>query len=58
MVSRYNDKLDVVGFVNPDGEKVLVAMNRTGEKERFQVYENGNTCEIEMTPHSVITLCW
>lgn len=58
LVSRYSDKLDVVGFVNPDGEKVLVAMNRTEEKENFQIYENGNTCDVEMTPHSVITLCW
>lgn len=58
LVSRYTDQIDAVGFQNPDGEIVLVLMNRTEEDKYFQICENHQVCDIKLTSHSVITLCW
>lgn len=58
LVSRHTDQVDAVGFVNPDGEKVVVLMNRTENDLKMQVCEDKNVCDITLTAHSVITLCW
>lgn len=58
LVSRYTDKLDTVGFVNPDGERVLVILNKTNEKSSFSVTEGKGTCSLELPPDSIVTLCW
>jgi glucosylceramidase len=58
LVSRYTDQVDAVGFVNPDGEKVVVLMNRTAEELSMQICEDINVCNITLMAHSVITLCW
>lgn len=58
LVSRYTHRLEAFGCVNPDGEKVLVIMNQSEEKESFQVCEGKKVCDIVLTPHSVVTLCW
>lgn len=58
LVSRYTDQVDAVGFVNPDGEKVVVLMNRTENDLKMQVCEEKKVCDITLTAHSVITLCW
>ena len=58
LVSRYTDQVDAVGFVNPDGEKVVVLMNRTENDLKMQVCEEKNVCDITLTAHTVITLCW
>lgn len=57
-VSKYTDKLDVTGFVNPDGERVLVVMNRTNEAVPFSIreYNEGGTFMIEQ--HSIRTICY
>jgi glucosylceramidase len=58
LVSRYTDRLDAVGFVNPDGEKVVVLMNRTEEDITTQLSCENKICDIKLASHSVITLCW
>jgi len=57
-ISRYTDKLDVTGFVNPDGERVIVVMNRTNEDISFSLreFEEGG-CLIIKT-HSIQTICY
>ncbi|HWT74010.1 MAG TPA: glycoside hydrolase family 30 beta sandwich domain-containing protein [Mobilitalea sp.] len=58
LVSSYTDKLEAVGFVNPDGEIVLVVLNKTEEKQEFELYRQGETCKIVMEEHSILTACW
>lgn len=58
LVSKYTDEVDAAGFVNPDGTKIMVVLNKTEKEQRFQVYENGNICSIKMESHCIMTLCW
>ncbi len=58
LVSRYTDKLDCCGFVNPDGEVVVVVLNKTDEAQSFEIMVEGKTCAIETSAHSIVTACW
>jgi glucosylceramidase len=58
LVSGYTDKLETVGFCNPDGEIILVVMNKTNDKQEFEINENGKSCRIEIDGHSILTACW
>ncbi|HEX3077362.1 MAG TPA: glycoside hydrolase family 30 beta sandwich domain-containing protein, partial [Lachnospiraceae bacterium] len=58
LLSRYTDQVDAVAFMNPAGEKVAVLMNRTDEDITFQFCEEKKVCDITLTAHSVVTLCW
>ncbi len=58
IVSRYTDELETVGFVNPDGEKVLVVLNRTDKPQEFQIVDGKNGCRIILDAHSIMTACW
>ena len=57
-VSKYSDKLDVTGFVNPDGERVLVILNRSKHNLSFSIreYNLGGTLAIEK--NSICTICY
>ncbi len=57
-VSKYSDKLDVTGFVNPDGERVLVILNRSKQNLSFSIreYSLGGTLSIEK--NSICTICY
>ncbi len=58
LLSRYTDKIEGTGFVNPDGGKTAVLLNKTDETQSFTFCENENTCELELTGHSIMTVCW
>lgn len=58
LVSRYTDKVDCCGFVNPDGERVLIVLNRTEEAQSFEIMVEEKTCAVDIGPHSIITACW
>lgn len=58
LVSKYTDEVDAAGILNPDGTKVMVLLNKTDRPQKFQVYEEGNICNIQMEPHCIMTLCW
>ena len=58
LVSRYTDQLDAVGFVNPDGQKVLVLLNKSEQDQKFQVCVGTQVCDMELDAHSVVTMCW
>jgi glucosylceramidase len=58
LLSRYTDKIEGTGFVNPDGSRAVVLLNKTGEPQIFTFCENENTCEFELTRHSIMTVCW
>ena len=58
LTTRYTSNLECVAFRNPDGEMVLVVMNRTDKTQRFELLVEGNACKMEMEAHSIITACW
>ena len=58
LVSRWTDKVEATGFVNPDQSKVVVVLNRTEDSVPFVLCENDKNCEVVMKPHSIMTICW
>ena len=58
LTTRYTSNLECVAFRNPDGEMVLVVMNRTEKPQRFELLVEGKACKMEMEAHSIITACW
>lgn len=58
LVSRFTDKVEATGFLNPDGEKVIVLLNRTDEEQKFAFGEGQESCELKMAAHSIMTVCF
>lgn len=58
VVSRWSDRVEAAGFVNPDGERVLVVLNRTDRLQSFEIFDGENTCGETIEPHSIMTVCW
>lgn len=58
LVSRYTGDIETAGFVNPDGGRVLVLLNRTEQPKSFTLAEGDNVCDMEIGAHSIMTLCW
>jgi len=58
MTSKCTDKIETVGFVNPDGEKVLIVLNKTESDVKVNVADGTQYAECEFKAHSISTLCW
>lgn len=58
LVSRSASSLECVGFINPDGGRVLVALNCTDHTVRCEVAERPFVAPLEVAPHSITTLTW
>lgn len=54
--TRYTDKIETVAFVNPDGERVLILLNKQNEKVDVTVRENGQGFCRTVEPHSILTV--
>lgn len=57
-MTRYTDKIESVAFLNPDGERVLVLLNKTEKEVPVTVRETGCGIETVLTPHSIQTICY
>lgn len=55
-ISGYTDKLDYVAFKNPNGEFVVVVLNRRDEDLEFYLRINNKHTKIEIPQKSIITL--
>lgn len=55
-VTRYTDAIEATGFLNPDGERVIVLLNRTGEARDYTLRENGYGLSGRLEAHSIRTL--
>lgn len=55
-VTRYTDAIEAAGFLNPDGERVIVLLNRTGEARDYTLRENGHGLSGRLEAHSIQTL--
>ena len=58
LTSSYKKSLEAVGFVNPDGEKVLIVLNNSVVAEVFEVYDGTKCCQLTIEPNSIMTVCW
>ncbi len=58
VVSRFSDKLEATAFRNPNGEKVAVIMNRSEEAIEFKLCDNDNISDLEIQPHSIMTIIY
>jgi len=54
--TRYTDRIEAVAFKNPDGEKVLIMLNRQNEAVDVSVRENGQGVCLSLEPHSIVTI--
>ncbi|WFR55743.1 glycoside hydrolase family 30 beta sandwich domain-containing protein [Anaerocolumna sp. AGMB13025] len=58
VVSRYTDQLEVTAFVNPEGEKVVLVLNKTETSREFKLWDNDNICDLTICPHSIMTIVY
>lgn len=56
--TRYTDRVEATAFLNPDGERVLVLLNKTDEEVAVTVREDGCGMETILSPHSIQTICY
>lgn len=57
-MTRYTDAVEAAAFLNPDGERTLVLLNKTGKEVPVTVREAGCGKEMVLAPHSIHTLCY
>lgn len=58
MASKYVADLDVTAFLNPDGERVVVVMNRSNEEKEVILKEGNMGMETKIAAHSIVTFCY
>ena len=58
LVSGFTDKLEYVGFLNPDNEIILIIMNKTDKPQNFNIFCEGKLCRIQLEAHSIMTATW
>lgn len=55
MTSTYTDKIETVAFVNPDGERVVVLLNKSEQPVEVTLREHGFGTNTEIDAHSIVT---
>lgn len=62
--TRYTDAIEVTGFLNPDGERVIVLFNKSEKEVEYSLREKAEdaagylgTCG-KIAPHSIQTICF
>ncbi len=56
--TRYTDQLETVGFLNPDGERVLILLNKSDVPLKAALRENGKGfTEFVINTHTIKTIC-
>lgn len=56
--TRYTDKIETVGFINPDGERVIVLLNRSEAAVEVTLRESGLGGQLILEPHTISTVCY
>lgn len=56
--SNYTDKLDAAAFLNPDGQRVVVILNKTGEELPIELREGDESTRLTLAPHSIQTVLY
>lgn len=58
MTSTYTDKIEAVAFENPDGERVVVLLNKSAEPVEVTLRECKMGTNTVIDAHSIVTLCY
>lgn len=56
--SSYTDKLGAAAFLNPDGQRVVVMLNKTGEELPVDLREGNESTRLALAPHSIQTVLY
>ncbi|RSL34706.1 beta-1,6-glucanase [Salibacterium salarium] len=56
--SQYKDRIETVGYKNPDDSIVLIAANTSSETESFQVVFRDRSFTYTLDPNSAVTFKW
>jgi glucosylceramidase len=54
--TRYTDKIEITAFCNPDGERVVVLLNKSKEDIPVTLRENGKGLELTVAANSIVTV--
>lgn len=57
-VSPYCQEAETVAFVNPDGERAVILLNRSGKKIDVALGERSTGMNLTLEPHTIITVCY
>lgn len=55
VTTQYTDALDTCGFVTPDGERIMVILNKTEEDQHIFLREEQGMAEDTVAAHSMVT---
>jgi len=58
MTSRYTDQIETAAFLNPDGERVVVVLNKTDEKHAITLREEGMGISMPIEAHTIMTFLY
>lgn len=58
LTSSYHHDLECVGFVNPDGTRVLILLNRSDRSIAYRLMEDEHRYKADVAAHSIVTLLW
>ncbi|NLL79901.1 MAG: glucosylceramidase [Clostridiales bacterium] len=53
--TRYTDQIEAVAFLNPDGSRVAVLLNKTDQEIPVTLLEKGEGIETNIAAHSIVT---
>ena len=56
--SRYTDAIEVTGFLNPDGERVVVLLNKSDKEQEYTLREDGEGICGKIAAHTIKTICY
>ncbi len=56
--SCYSDHIDSAAFLNPDGERLVVLMNKADTDMPVKIKEGESSVALDMKPHSMITVTY
>ncbi len=56
--TKYTDRIEVCAFLNPDGGRVIVILNKTDQSVEISLRENGSGTSKWIEPHSIITMMY
>ena len=56
--SNYTDKLDALASLNPDGQRVVVILNKSGEELPVELREGDESTRLTLAPHSIQTVLY
>lgn len=56
LTSSYTDRLEHIAFLNPDGSRVVVLLNRTSERLEVSLQEENQAVPLKIEGHSIMSV--